>query len=87
MILVQLFMFSKAILRSAVQLEIGQFDEKIKVLVAVGLLVAAGDGGDDDKPDDKDKKYSVAISLHFSLWDNGSYLCLNTAVGLGMNLG
>ncbi len=34
-----------------------------------------------------DKKYSVSISLHFSLWANMSYLHVNSAVGLGTNLG
>ena len=49
------------------------------------LLAAVGDWEEVEDLDDGDIKYSVGIPLHFSLRDNGSYLCLNTAVGMGMN--
>ncbi len=52
-----------------------------------GLQAAAKGGGDDERPDDEDKKCSLAIPLHFSLRDNVSYLDKNTAVWPRMNLG
>ncbi len=55
----------------------------VKLLVDDGLLAAVAHVDDVDELDDGDRKYSLAIHLHFSLPDNVSYLRLNTSVGMG----